>query len=74
VKNEDLIKSLIIKSSDRIKYETVNSESIGCKNFIQIKLDYQKSEFAKCKYCLTIINCGPKCGISSLNGHKYRHR
>jgi hypothetical protein len=33
-------------------------------------LDYQKSEFAKCKYCSTIINCGPKCGISSLNRHK----
>ena len=48
VKNKDSIKSLIIKNSDRIKYETVNSESIGCKKFIQIKWDNQKSEFAKC--------------------------
>ncbi len=44
--------------------------SIGCKKFIQIKLDYQKTEFAKRKYCSTIVNCRPKCGISSLNRHK----
>ncbi len=31
VNNKDLIKSLIIKNSDRIKYETVNSESVGWK-------------------------------------------
>jgi hypothetical protein len=37
---------------------------------IQIKWDNQKSEFAKCKYCSTIINCRPKCGISSLNRHE----
>jgi hypothetical protein len=42
VKNKDLIKSLIIKNSDRIKYETVNSESIGWKKFIQIKLNNKK--------------------------------
>jgi hypothetical protein len=70
VKNKDLIKSLIIKNSDRIKYETVNSESVGWKKFIQIKLDNQKTEFSKCKYCSTIINCGLKYGISSLNRHK----
>jgi hypothetical protein len=55
VKNKGLIKRLIIKISDRIKYETVNSESIGWKKFIQIKLDNQKTEFAKFKYCSTIV-------------------
>jgi hypothetical protein len=63
VKNKDLTKTLIIKNSDRIKYITVNSESIGWKKFIQIKLDNQKTEFAKCFQNNQLWNKFFKCKI-----------